>query len=125
MRQKKRFSARVAQWQRQQIQKLLSVGSSPTTGTTQQCHQQLVASVLARILWAIDNPDRRIMEPDQLPYQEILSITDPYMGQLVGEFTAWTPLEGRDTLCLRNLLIGLIPGISQTSGCFREARSAS
>jgi homospermidine synthase len=56
---------------------------------------QVVAPVLAGILWAIKNPSLGIVEPDDLPFEEILSVTDPYMGKLVGEWTDWTPLQDR------------------------------
>jgi homospermidine synthase len=59
---------------------------------------QVTAPVLAGILWAIDNPGRGILEADELPYEEILAITDPYMGQMIGEWTDWTPLQDRGTL---------------------------
>lgn len=59
---------------------------------------QVVAPVLAGILWAIQNPTAGIVESDELPYEEILGITDPYMGNLVGEWTDWTPLQDRGKL---------------------------
>jgi hypothetical protein len=59
---------------------------------------QVVASVLAGILYAIDNPLLGIVEADDLPHEEILKITDPYMGKLVEAWTDWTPLQDRGRL---------------------------
>jgi homospermidine synthase len=63
----------------------------------------VVAPVLAGILWAIENPNAGILEADELPFEDILAITDPYMGQLVGEWTAWTPLQDRGVLFKEDL----------------------
>lgn len=59
---------------------------------------QVVAPVLAGVLWAIENPNAGILEADDLPFEDILAVTDPYMGQLVGAWTSWTPLDNRGIL---------------------------
>lgn len=59
---------------------------------------QVVAPVLAAILWAIKNPTQGMVEADELPHEEILHITDPWMGKLVGAWTDWTPLVDRAIL---------------------------
>lgn len=64
---------------------------------------QVVAPVLAGILWAIKNPSCGIIEPDEIPHEEILPITDPYMGKLIGAWTDWTPLKDRGLLFMEDL----------------------
>ncbi len=59
---------------------------------------QVAAGVLSAIMWAIRNPRRGIVEPDDLDFEECLATAAPYLGRLVGEFTAWTPLQGRGLL---------------------------
>jgi homospermidine synthase len=59
---------------------------------------QVVAPVLAGILWAIEHPTQGIIEADELPHEDIMQITDPYMGKLVGSYTSWTPLQERGVL---------------------------
>lgn len=59
---------------------------------------QVVAPVLAGILYAVENPQLGILEADQLPHELIMKTTDPYMGKLVGEWTDWTPLQDRARL---------------------------
>jgi homospermidine synthase len=59
---------------------------------------QVAAGALAAVVWAIRNPRRGIVEPDELDYEDCLATATPYLGRLVGEFTAWTPLQGRGEL---------------------------
>jgi len=50
------------------------------------------------IIWAINNPNSGIVEPDELPYKTMMQICKPYLGRVVGVYTDWTPLEGRGVL---------------------------
>lgn len=59
---------------------------------------QVVAPVLAGILWGLDHPNRGIVEADELPHDWILEQVDPYLGRIVGEWTNWTPLVDRGIL---------------------------
>lgn len=59
---------------------------------------QVVAPVLAGILYAMKNRQLGIVEADELPHEDILAITDPYMGTLTGAWTNWTPLQARGKL---------------------------
>lgn len=59
---------------------------------------QVVAGALAAAVWAIRNPRRGLLEPDQMDHEECLAIAQPYLGKLTGAFTDWTPLQGRGDL---------------------------
>ena len=59
---------------------------------------QVVAGALAATVWAIRHPRSGLVEPDQLDHEECLAIAAPYLGKLTGEFTNWTPLQGRGEL---------------------------
>jgi homospermidine synthase len=59
---------------------------------------QVAAGVLAGCVWAIRNPDRDVVDPDQLPFDEILAIARPYLGEMLGEYSDWTPLVDREWL---------------------------
>jgi homospermidine synthase len=59
---------------------------------------QVVAGAIAATVWAIRHPRRGLVEPDQMDHEECLSIAEPYLGKLTGEFTDWTPLQGRGEL---------------------------
>ena len=59
---------------------------------------QVTAAVLAAAIWAIENPQAGIVEADQLDHARILEIARPYLGELVGAYSDWTPLAGREAL---------------------------
>lgn len=59
---------------------------------------QVVATVLAGMLWAIDNPRCGILEADELPHDAVLDVAVPYLGTMVSAWTDWTPLDGRGRL---------------------------
>jgi homospermidine synthase len=59
---------------------------------------QVVAGVLGAMVWVLENPQAGIVEPDELDYRRVLDIADPYLGDIVGEYSDWTPLEQRGWL---------------------------
>ncbi len=59
---------------------------------------QVVAGALAAAVWAIRHPRCGLVEPDHMNHDECLAIAEPYLGKLTGEFTDWTPLQGRGEL---------------------------
>ena len=54
--------------------------------------------MLAGVVWALRNPARDVLEPDELPYDELLAIARPYLGEVLGVYGDWTPLAGRGWL---------------------------
>jgi homospermidine synthase len=67
---------------------------------------QVTAAVMAGVVWAMKNPDRGVIEPDELPFREILSMCRPYLGTLLGAYTDWTPLAYRSRLFDEELDLG-------------------
>lgn len=59
---------------------------------------QVTSSVLAGILWAIENPTEGIIEAEDMPHEYIIDICKPYLGTLTSVWTDWTPLENRNRL---------------------------
>jgi len=59
---------------------------------------QVVAGILAGMVLAIRNPTAGVVEPDELDHEEVLKIAAPYLGELVGVYSEWTPLKDRMTL---------------------------
>ncbi len=59
---------------------------------------QVTVSVLAGMVWAIENPARGIVEPEELDFERILEVAAPYLGRVTGAYTDWTPLDGRGVL---------------------------
>jgi homospermidine synthase len=59
---------------------------------------QVVAGALAAIVWAMRHPSSGVVEPDQMDHEECLAVAEPYLGRMTGQFTDWTPLQGRGEL---------------------------
>ena len=59
---------------------------------------QVTAAVLAGMVWAIENPTAGVVEADSLDHARILEVARPYLGEMVGAYSDWTPLEGRGAL---------------------------
>ncbi len=56
---------------------------------------QVTVSAMAGLIWAIENPNSGIVEPDDIDYKRILEICRPYLGLVVGEYSEWHPLVDR------------------------------
>ncbi len=59
---------------------------------------QVVAGVIGGITWALRNPAAGIVEPDDIDHRLVLEIASPYLGELVGVYGDWTPLQERSEL---------------------------
>ena len=59
---------------------------------------QVTAACLAGAIWAMENPESFVIEPDEMNHERILEIARPYLGDVVGEFSDWTPLHDRHRL---------------------------
>jgi homospermidine synthase len=59
---------------------------------------QVTSAVLSGIVWMLENPDRGIIEADEMDFRRCLGIQRPYLGSVFGRYTEWTPLEGRGDL---------------------------
>lgn len=59
---------------------------------------QVTAAVLAGVIWAMENPRAGIIEPDGIDHDRVLEITKPYLGEVVGVYSDWTPLQDRGQL---------------------------
>lgn len=59
---------------------------------------QVAVAALAGVIWAMENPARGIVEPDEMDFRRVLEICAPYLGDVVGADTDWTPLQQRGVL---------------------------
>jgi homospermidine synthase len=59
---------------------------------------QVVAGILGGMVWALRNPDAGLVEPDDLDHEVVLEVAAPYLGDVVGEWGDWSPLQGRSPL---------------------------
>ena len=54
---------------------------------------QVAISVVAAVMWMIENPEGGVRLPDDLPHEFILRIADPYLGRNISQPSDWTPLK--------------------------------
>lgn len=59
---------------------------------------QVVAGVMAAVVWAILNPRAGVLEADEIDHRFILEIAAPYLGKLTGHYSEWNPLKDRGRL---------------------------
>ena len=57
---------------------------------------QTSAGVLAGMVWAMRHPMAGIIEPEDMDFREVLAVARPYLGEMVGVYGDWTPLQGRN-----------------------------
>ena len=56
---------------------------------------QVSSAVLAGMVWALENPNAGIVETDEMDWHRCLEVQTPYLGDVGGTYTDWTPLESR------------------------------
>jgi len=59
---------------------------------------QVAAGVLAGVVWAITHPRRGVVEPESLDHDLVMRVLLPYMGEMAGVYSDWSPLAGRGEL---------------------------
>jgi homospermidine synthase len=81
----------------------LSNEGSKAVKYNQATSLQVTATVLAGIIWAIENPRKGLVEPDDLNYERVLEVTDPYTAPNVSVKTNWNP--GNKDFQIRSFLV--------------------
>lgn len=64
---------------------------------------QVTVACLSGMVWAIENPSRGVIEPDEMDFRRNLEVCMPYLGPVVGEYTDWNPLFDRGRLFAEDL----------------------
>lgn len=64
---------------------------------------QVAAGILGGMIWALQNPNCGIVEAEEMDYQKVLEIANPYLGIVAGYYTDWTPLKNRESLFAEQL----------------------
>jgi homospermidine synthase len=64
---------------------------------------QVVAGVLAGMVWALRHPQAGVVEPEDIDHELVLEIATPYLGELVGVYGDWSPLQERGRLFAEEL----------------------
>ena len=57
---------------------------------------QVAAGVMGGVVWAMENPRAGIVDPDDLDFRRVLELANPYLGEVVGAYSEWSPLVGRN-----------------------------
>lgn len=56
---------------------------------------QVVAGLLGGMVWAMRNPRCGVVEPDDIDNALVMDIATPYLGELAGVYSDWTPCKER------------------------------
>jgi homospermidine synthase len=64
---------------------------------------QVTAAVLAGAVWALEHPLAGVVEPEDMDFERVLDIAGPYLGDIVGIYGNWSPLDGRESLFAEDL----------------------
>lgn len=59
---------------------------------------QVASAVYAAVAWAMKNPDRGLLVPDDLPWKEVLDYAERYWGGIHSVAADWDPLMYRNDL---------------------------
>jgi homospermidine synthase len=59
---------------------------------------QVSSAVYAAVAWAMANPNRGYMVPDDMPWREVLAYSEKYWGGYYSEAADWDPLMHRNDL---------------------------
>lgn len=59
---------------------------------------QVSSAVYAAVAWAMKNPDKGLLVPDELPWREVLGYAEKYWGGIHSEAADWDPLMNRNDL---------------------------
>lgn len=59
---------------------------------------QVTIAVVAGMIWAIRHPSEGVVDPEELPFDDILAFCNPYLGEVLGVYSDWTPLQERGRL---------------------------
>jgi homospermidine synthase len=57
---------------------------------------QTAAGVLGGLVWASENPGRGVVEPECMDHERVMQVAEPYLGQMIGVWGDWSPLQGRE-----------------------------
>jgi len=56
---------------------------------------QVAIGVVAAVMWMIENPREGLCSPEDLPHDQVLRTSRPYLGNFVSGPSDWTPLRDR------------------------------
>jgi len=54
---------------------------------------QVAISVVAAVMWMVENPQKGVVVPDDIPHEYVLKVSKPYLGRFISKPSDWTPLK--------------------------------
>lgn len=63
---------------------------------------QVALGVVTAVMWMIENPEKGLCLPDDLPHDYVLEIAKPWLGKFVSKPYDWTPLKNRKVFFMEN-----------------------
>ena len=75
---------------------------------------QVTSAVLAGIVWMLENPDRGIVEADEMDFRRCLEIQRPYLGAVVGALHRLDAARRTAARCFPRTSTATIRGSSRT-----------
>ncbi len=59
---------------------------------------QVTASIIGAMVWAMQNPTSGVVDADEVDHSVLMGVARPYLGEMLGVYTDWTPIQGRGRL---------------------------
>lgn len=59
---------------------------------------QVVAGILGGMAWAFRHPESGLVEPDEIDHDVVLEAARPWLGEVLGVWGDWSPLQDRSAL---------------------------
>jgi len=87
--------ARGAYWYGSRLTNVEAMALAPHNNATSL---QTTAGVLAGVIWAMNHPNAGVVDPDEMGFEAVMEAALPYLGEMVGVYSDWTPLQDRGTL---------------------------
>lgn len=84
-----------AYWYGSRLSIAAARAAAPSNGATSL---QVTAPLVASVVWGIQHPQEGVVDPEHLPHDEIIDFCGPYLGELSGAYSDWTPLHDRSRL---------------------------
>jgi homospermidine synthase len=63
---------------------------------------QVAAGIVGAIMWMMENPNKGLCLPDDLPHDFVLKIAKPYLGKFISKSSDWTPASNYNVFFKEN-----------------------
>ncbi len=67
---------------------------------------QVVAGVISGLIWALENPNRGVVEPEDMDFERVLDLATPYLGKVCGWRSKVSENSPKDWWQFKKLFLG-------------------